>query len=183
MHSSHHHLHSRFLKSSHISVTIATILSPSRFRCCLFLFFNPSHLSLSLSLSTVNITEPPQACSVLFMFWHSTEKRGLFGGWGEQKKSWSEVSTRRFLTPRTVKMLSRDSSFSTDAGRIDLISARNLGIQHHVHKGKWPSSVFSSNKMSKFGKTEDYIHYDSRFLKKGSHNSSSRGKKKSLATW
>lgn len=34
-HSSHHHLHSRFLKSSHISVTIATLL-------CLPLFFIPA---------------------------------------------------------------------------------------------------------------------------------------------
>lgn len=35
-HSSHHHLHSRFLKSSHISVTIATLLSPSPFHSCFF---------------------------------------------------------------------------------------------------------------------------------------------------
>lgn len=37
-HSSHHHLHSRFLKSSHISVTIATLL-------CLPLFFIPAFFS------------------------------------------------------------------------------------------------------------------------------------------
>lgn len=59
-HSSHHHLHSRFLKSSHISVTIATLL-------CLPLFFIPAFFfplkknpSLPLSLSLVNITETPR---------------------------------------------------------------------------------------------------------------------------
>lgn len=64
-HSSHHHLHSRFLKSSHISVTIATLLSPSLFHSCFFsLFFflkeKKIHHSLSYSLSLVNITETPR---------------------------------------------------------------------------------------------------------------------------
>lgn len=53
-HSSHHHLHSRFLKSSHISVTIATLLSPSLFHSCFFSLFlkrKKIHHSLSYSLS------------------------------------------------------------------------------------------------------------------------------------
>ena len=45
---------------------------------------------------------------MLFIFWRTTEKRGLgsiesfflMGGGG----CWSEVSTKGFLTPRTVKM-------------------------------------------------------------------------------
>ena len=58
IHSSHHHLHSRFLKSSHISVTMATPpLSPSLFRSCVFFsssfFFNPSHPPLLSLLSFV----------------------------------------------------------------------------------------------------------------------------------
>lgn len=48
-HSSHHHLHSRFLKSSHISVTIATLLC-LLFHSCFFFFPPLKKKSISPSL-------------------------------------------------------------------------------------------------------------------------------------
>lgn len=62
-HSSHHHLHSRFLKSSHISVTMATLLRLPLFFVPAFFFLKKKKSitpSLFCSLSPVNITETPR---------------------------------------------------------------------------------------------------------------------------
>lgn len=106
--SSHNHLHSRFLKSSHISVTIATLL-------CLPLLFIPAFLFKSISrsrlFSLVNITETLRLalCSSSFGVAHRKGALAPQRLWGW--KSWAEVSTRRFLTPRSVKMLRAIAAF------------------------------------------------------------------------
>lgn len=85
-------------------------LSPSLFRSCFFSFFltPPIHLSpsLSLPLDSKYNCEPLRLALCSSSFGVAQRKGALApqGLWGVEK-SWSEVSTRRFPTPRTVKML------------------------------------------------------------------------------
>lgn len=139
-HSSHHHLHSRFLKSSHISVTIATLLCLPLFHSCFFSLKKKKkiHHSLSYSPSLVNITETPRLALHLLAEGGEGGRGAAQISEGGGEKAWlGEL-------PDGQACRKRREGRRPDEGPKALIP-EIWGLGRRVHKGKGDSSVFSSN--------------------------------------